>query len=295
MLGNLAKRILSLPVAFVIAFTISCKSHKKEAWEIAPLEDGRLEVVSLEESSGLKVDRIRFRSQELKNEPRFCLVLLPKAEELPDRVLIVNHGWFDRPEYLLQYLHLDQVYAKLLREGSVKPAILVLPDIRFNASYRRNPPPFAQYLSLVAEEVCHNISRQYHVPLAQENWGITGFSFGGYVSLDVGRRYSGRFGSVGVVSSFYDMDWLFWPSQVPAEAKVDLKGRGKQTIIEPGPIPRIFLACGDGDRYFKDMIRLHEKFQKLGISHVWSTGPGGHTWDYWSSVLEELLRFHLGN
>jgi enterochelin esterase-like enzyme len=292
-LKNPMAKFLLLPL--IIAAVVSCDPRKKEAWETAPLKDGPLEVVQLEERSGLKVERIRFRALEL-NEFRFCLVLLPKSGELPQSVLIINHGWADRPEYLLQYLHLDQVYAKLLAEGAVKPAILVLPDVRFDPSDRKNSAAvlFPKYLPLITEEVYRHVSRQYHVPPAKENWGIAGFSFGGYVSLDVGRRYAGRFGSIGTVSSPHETDWLFWPSKAPEETSVDSMGRGRQMIVEPGPIPRIFLACGTEDRYFKDMMQLHNKFQKAGIAHVWSTGPGGHTWKYWSSVLEELLRFHLG-
>jgi len=43
------------------------------------------------------------------------------------------------------------------------------------------------------------------------------------------------------------------------------------------------------------MRGLHEKLMQLGIPHEWSTGPGGHTWKYWSSVLPSMLRFELGN
>jgi enterochelin esterase-like enzyme len=292
---NFVAKLSLLPLVFVVAAAISCDSQMKEAWETAPLKDGPLEVVKLDESSGLKVERIRFRSLEL-NEFRFCLVLLPKTGEVPQRVLIVNHGWADRPEYLLQYLHLDQIYARLLAEGVVKPAILVLPDIRFALSERKNSASvlFPKYLPLIAEEVCFHISQRYHVPVAKENWGITGFSFGGYLSLDIGRRYAGRFGSIGAISSPHETDWLFWSSKVSEETNLDSKGRGRQTIIEPGPIPRIFLACGTSDRYFKDMTQLHNLFQEHGIAHVWSTGPGGHTWKYWDSVLEKLLKFHLG-
>jgi S-formylglutathione hydrolase FrmB len=43
------------------------------------------------------------------------------------------------------------------------------------------------------------------------------------------------------------------------------------------------------------MRGLHEKLTELGIPHEWSTGPGGHTWKYWASVLPRMLRFHLAN
>jgi S-formylglutathione hydrolase FrmB len=43
------------------------------------------------------------------------------------------------------------------------------------------------------------------------------------------------------------------------------------------------------------MRELHEKLTELGIPHEWSTGPGAHTWKYWSSVLPLMFRFHLAN
>jgi putative tributyrin esterase len=67
------------------------------------------------------------------------------------------------------------------------------------------------------------------------------------------------------------------------------------TIVAPGPIPRLFLACGSDDHLFSTMQDLHEKLTQLGIPHVWSTAPGGHTWKYWSSVLPQMLRFTLAS
>jgi S-formylglutathione hydrolase FrmB len=98
---------------------------------------------------------------------------------------------------------------------------------------------------------------------------------------------------VSVVSSFYNKEWLFWPLSNPIESEIDSMGRGKQTIIVPGPIPEIFLACGTKDRFFNTMSGLHKQFLELGIPHVWAASHGGHSWDYWASVLEKLLKFHL--
>jgi S-formylglutathione hydrolase FrmB len=75
---------------------------------------------------------------------------------------------------------------------------------------------------------------------------------------------------------------------------LDAHGRGKYTVVVPGPAPRLFLACGTNDGFFRQMLALHETFNQLGILNQWSTGPGGHTWEYWSSVLPQMLRFHLG-
>jgi enterochelin esterase-like enzyme len=266
----------------------------KEAFEKAPLVAGQIEVVRLSERTNLVVERIRFWSKEM-NEPRFFLALIPKTQAAPTEVFILNHGWWDRPEDLLQYLKVDQVYDEMLGRGEVRPAIMVLPDVRFNNFYHQYSDrfPYPNYLTLVADEVAGTVSRHYAIPFERQHWAIGGFSFGGYLSLDVGRRYAGRFASVSIVSGLVDNQWSFWPSQPPPPGTLDSQGRGKHTIVVPGSVPRLFLACGTDDRLFAGMLSLHEKLSELGIPHVWSTAPGGHTWKYWSSVLPQMLKFHL--
>jgi enterochelin esterase-like enzyme len=272
----------------------SCERFRKETWEKAPLRKDQVEVTRLVEHANLTIERVRFFSEEM-NEPRFFLVLVPRTEGPPDGAFILNHGWFDRPESLLTDLKVDRVYVALLTQRKVRPAVVIMPDVRFADFYRRNAAkfPFPNYLTLVAEEVVRVASQRYSIPISRENWGIGGFSFGGYLSLDVARRYPGRFGSVSVVSASHDDQWSFWPSASPAAGLLDAKGRGKHTIVEAGPVPRIFLACGTHDRRFSRVLALHEEFNRLGISHAWISGPGGHSWDYWSSILPAMLDFHL--
>jgi enterochelin esterase-like enzyme len=274
---------------------LASRPHK-EAFEKAPLAPGQIEVVRLSERAHLSVERIRFWSNEM-NEPRFFLALVPKTQVAPSEVFILNHGWRDRPEDLLKHLKVDQVYDEMLGRGEVRPAIVVLPDVRFDSFYREFSDrfPYPNYLTLVAEEVAGTVSRHYGIPFERPRWAIGGFSFGGYLSLDVGRRYPGRFASVSVISGLVDKEWSFWPAQPPPPGPVDSKGRGKHTIVVPGPVPRLFLACGSDDRLFSMMRDLHEKLTELGIPHEWSTGPGAHTWKYWSSVLPAMFRFHLAS
>jgi enterochelin esterase-like enzyme len=280
--------------AAIVGTLTSCERFKVEPWEKVPLEKNQIEVTRVGEQANLTIERVRFFSEEM-NGPRFFLALVPKTEKPLDRVFILNHGWFDRPESLLTYLKVDQTYAGLLAQGKVRPAVIILPDVRFADYFRRNAEkfPFPNYLTLVVEEITPLVSKKYAIPFSREKWGIGGFSFGGYLSLDAARHYPGRFGSVSVVSAFGGRQWSYWPSVPPAPGPLDSKGRGKQTIVEPGPVPRIFLACGTDDRLFRGTRALHEEFTRLGIAHVWSTAPGGHTWEYWSSVLPQMLEFHL--
>ena len=221
---------------------------------------------------------------------------MPKGTK-PVEVFILNHGWFDRPEFLLSDLKVDQAYSALLSQGKVRPVLLILPDIRFSNFFRESSSrfPYHNYLPLVAQELAGAVSKRYEIPLARDKWRLGGFSFGGYVSLDVARRFPGRFESVSVVSSFYEEDWSFWPAKPPdpGPLRCSRERKADHRRARPGA-PRIFLACGTEDRFYAQMVALREKFTELGIPATWSSGRGGDTWKYWSSVLDQMLLFHLG-
>lgn len=285
----------SFPLTFAFLSLFGCRRLHKEAFEKLPLVRGQVEAVRVSETDGLAIDRVRFWSDEMA-EPRFFLALVPKTSSHIDEAFILNHGWWDRPEDLLKHLKVDEVYSAMLARGEVRPAVIVIPDVRFADFYRENSRrfPFPNYLTLVPVEVAGVVSQHYGIPMKRERWGIGGFSFGGYLSLDVGRHYPGRFASVSVVSGFADSSWSFWSAAVANQGPLDALGRGKYTVVAPGPAPRLFLACGANDRLLGQMTGLHESLERLGIPHDWSTAPGGHTWAYWSSVLRPILRFHLG-
>jgi enterochelin esterase-like enzyme len=280
---------------FLVVLMLACSWPKREPWELAPLPSSGVESTRLVTGPPLHIDRVRFHSTGT-NETRFFLALVPTDADPIRDVFIFNHGWWDRPEDLLRELKIGQVYARMLTARQVRPAIIVLPDIRFSNYFRRNSElfPFNQTLELLATEVADLVSSRYGIPPDRDHWSIGGFSFGGYVALDVARRYSGRFGRVSVWSSFYDRDWTFWPAEPPPPGRLDSRGRGKQTIVAPGPVPKVMLGCGTEDRLFANMVQLHELLAKQGVAHEWLTAPGGHTWAYWSSVLERILLFHLG-
>jgi enterochelin esterase-like enzyme len=277
------------------ASAFGCRSLTREPWETAPLPPAGVEVTRLQSGPVLNIDRVRFWFAEMQ-EPRFFLALVPSGFSTVTRVLVLNHGWADRPEDLLRELRVAEVYTAMLSAGEVEPAIIVLPDIRFPDSYRRDADkyPFGQFLPLVAEDVAGHVAKTYGVPPDSARWGVAGFSFGGLVALDIVRRYSGRFGSASVVSTFFDEDWTFWPAAAPPPGRLDSRGRGKQTVVAPGPVPRLFLACGTEDRMYEAMVNLHERLTVERIAHDWQPAPGGHTWPYWSSVLKPIFAFHLG-
>ncbi len=279
-------------VGFVLYAVDACVGPRVLPWELAPLPPDGVDRSLVADGPIVHVDRVRFHSASL-GDTRYFLALVPNGPEPATRVAIVNHGWLDRPEDLPEHLAIERVYADLLAKTAVERAIIVLPDLRIASRFgpTKPRPPRSAVTTYVAEEVAALAGRLYGVEAGRSRWSVSGFSFGGLVALDVARTSAERFGSVGVVSGFYDHTWAFWNGTVaPAD-----RGADDHATDSIGPPPRVMLACGTSDRFFREMQSLHQLFDASGIRNQWLIAPGGHTWQYWATVVEPLLIFHLGS
>ncbi len=285
------RRLLILPVGLVLLAAEACRGPGLLPWERVPLPPEGIDTARVADGPVVHIDRVRFHSASMGDD-RYFLALVPNGPEPATHIMVLNHGWLDRAEDLLVHLAIDRVYSDLLGKQAVARAIIVLPDLRIASRFGATKPrpsqrAVARYLG---EEVAGFAARLYGIAADRSRWSVSGISFGGYMALDVALNFSQRFGGVGVVSGFYDRAWAFWPA---AGAAIGRDGNA-QTASPGGPPPRVLLACGTGDRFFKEMVSLHERFESSGTRHQWLTAPGGHTWQYWSTVVEPLLKFQLG-
>ena len=279
----------SLGVALLAS--AACRGLDRLPWELVPLPPAGVDQSRTVDGPVIHIDRVRFHSASMGDD-RYFLALVPNGPEPVTRIMIINHGWYDRPEYLVEHLAIDRVYADLLTKNAVERAIIVLPDLRIVSRFggNRPRPPRSAVTTYVADDVAGLAALRYGIPADRSHWSVSGFSFGGFVALDVGRTSGDRFGGVGVVSGFYDPAWAFW--QTP-DRSAGPGGDARSTSLA-GPPPRLLLACGTSDRFFNDMQSLHRRFELSGVRHEWLTAAGGHTWKYWATVVEPLLMFHLG-
>jgi enterochelin esterase-like enzyme len=57
------------------------------------------------------------------------------------------------------------------------------------------------------------------------------------------------------------------------------------------PLPALHLSCGLNDPFLAGNRRLHAELQAAGIVHQHVEHEGGHDWTYWSTHLDDTLRF----
>lgn len=63
------------------------------------------------------------------------------------------------------------------------------------------------------------------------------------------------------------------------------------TRLAEGVYPALYFDCGTDDFLYQDNCDFHEHLQSIGYPHTYQEFSGGHTWDYWTTHLRDVLVF----
>jgi S-formylglutathione hydrolase len=128
--------------------------------------------------------------------------------------------------------------------------------------------------------------------------GIFGVSMGGQGALRIAFNHPALFPVVAAIAPAIDYHQRYGEG-TPLDEMYDSKEQCRQDTalmhIHPSEQPRhIFFCCDpDDEEWHRGNDRLHEKMTALGVAHECdlTTRAGGHTWTYYDSVAERVLRF----
>lgn len=133
---------------------------------------------------------------------------------------------------------------------------------------------------------------------------IGGFSMGGYgafkAAFDYTDMFQGAFSLSGTLDvtepAFRDRHPDLYASgfgspNAPRQSD-DLVARLEQCVTGargglpcPAPDLRLFAACGEGDRLFRQNLRFVEAAKDAGLDITWEAGPGVHNFRFWNEWL----------
>jgi S-formylglutathione hydrolase FrmB len=235
----------------------------------------------------MSLGQIHFYSQTLFRQASFS-VYVPSAEfEPPYPALLQLHGagddhssWFERsmlPEYLERY-----------------PFIVVTPagDLSFwtNFGIKGRGTAYEDYL---IEDLMPEVERLF--PVRPGRWAIGGLSMGGYGAIRLGLLYPDRFASIYAHSSAV---WGAerWKERYPVVSAEDLAladiNPYADGAVDAPDRPALAFDCGLDDELLTDNRAFHQHLQEIGYPHIYREFPGGHTWDYWNTHVQEALQRH---
>lgn len=189
-------------------------------------------------------------------------------------VLYILHGQSFRDDQW-DNLGIDEAADALISSGEVPPFLIVMPfeENTWLDTYG-NP-----YGALVAEELVKWIDTNYPTCAERLCRAVGGLSRGGGWAIHIGFTRWQLFGSIGAHSTpvfVGDPDRLpGWLQDIPREE-----------------IPRVYMDIGNRDQFAAIALEFGSLLAQLRVPHEYYVFQGAHNEEYWSSHVEDYLRWY---
>lgn len=220
-------------------------------------------------------------------EARYARTRFPVVELL--------HGTPGVPEQWVVQLNVVRLMNRLLSQHLVGPMILVMPTMSVGHNYQEcvNSPSTLDD-TYITSDVRTDVLAHYRASSDPAQWGIAGYSSGGYCAANLALRHPAAFGAAGI------MDGYFRPQDGPAARALGGNPAAENAnnplrlagALPAGasPLPAFWISAGTGVAVD---IKGAEEFTKAlhGIEQVplYSEPGAGHNFYAWSASVPHLL------
>ena len=224
-------------------------------------------------------------------------------------VIELLHGSPGDPEAWVAVMGVIPTFLNLLEAHPTDAAVLVMPDTDGGLQYGLqclNNPGGIQDMTFIAKDVPYYIARLVRVQPPGREWGLAGYSEGGYCTANIALQDPNGYGAAGIMSGYFAPI----PSQVPEHNKPGGKPytvnvfaghpgllllNTPQRYIRQLPIadvlPNFWLAAGATDRSdvtaaidFRGLLTTRVPDVPLTI-----IPGGGHQASVWRAALGPML------
>ena len=254
-----------------------------------------------------RVETVNFASKLVGQTLPYHVVLppnyhAPKSRATHYPVLYLLHG--------LGGSHDDWVSkrAHLAQHAAQQRIIIVTPEGK-DGWYTDGAQANEKFESYIVQELLPDVERRYRTIAMREGRAVAGLSMGGYGALKFGVKYPDKFIFAASMSGAHgaprwdvndkEMIDFVRPSIARVYGAMDNPVRAANDLfklIDALPperiaqLPFLYLDCGTEDFLFDSNRALDELLLKRKIPHEFRALPGGHTWPYWDSQVQEILR-----
>lgn len=275
-----------------------------------------LSALSYGQQQGKVLESLTMKSAIMKKDMKFTMYLPPDYDTSKRSYPIVYllHGYSDDDTGWLQFGEVNQAADKGIREGTIPPMIIAMPDGGVTW-YMNDIKGEARWEDMFVKEFIPFIESQYRVKKAREFRGIAGLSMGGNGATVLAMRHTDLFAACGALSSAYftEQEIIDMPDERYDSFFAALFGAGKgeqrlgenwkkysafelaKTKTEEIKKVRWWIDCGDDDFLYKGNDAMHSLLRDLNVPHEYRVRDGAHTWSYWRSGIVLALEFIGGS
>ncbi len=262
----------------------------------------------LNAQQGKVYDNLTVPSKILKMDRKFA-IYLPPDYEISQRsypVLYLLHGAGDDQTGWVQFGEVQWIADKAIREGTVTPMIIVMPDANTGQrGYFNDIKGEWRYEDFFFQELMPYVEKNYRIKGEKRYRAVAGLSMGGGGSFMYALHHPELFSSACPLSAYIgplNLDEAknrlnqMNVKATDEEIETYFKKHNALNLINDMPVDQVksvrwYIDCGDDDFLFEGNSLVHIAMRKKQIPHEFRIRDGAHNWTYWRESLPEVLRF----
>ena len=174
-----------------------------------------------------------------------------------------------------------------------------------NRSYYADMAAGAAYWTFVSEELPALLHTWFPLSTEREDTYAAGLSMGGHGAFKLALNYPDRFaaaaslsGALGIIdkdrslTADPDLANIFGADVSVKGTAADIHHKAEEVAKLPAARqPRLYQWCGTEDFLYADNLAFRDHATTLGLDLLYEEGPGDHTWGYWDTGIERVLRW----
>jgi enterochelin esterase-like enzyme len=205
------------------------------------------------------------------------------------------HGSPGTPNNWLVQIDITAVMNELVAKHLVGPMIVVLPAMNDGTRFEECvDAPGARDDTYVSADVPADVRTRFRAATVPAEWGIAGYSSGGYCAANLALRHRDRYGAAGI------MDGYFRPNDGPAaaalhsdptaEAQNDPLAIAQHLSAGTDPLPSLWLSAGTGNaRDDKGAKAFVAALHGVEAATLVDEPGAGHNYYAWRPVVPRML------
>jgi len=210
----------------------------------------------------------------------------------PPPVLYLLHGLSDDDTIWLRRTSIERYAAPL-------GLAVVMPQV--HRSFYMDEAYGNRYWTFLSEELPALVGRFFRLSSRREDTFVAGLSMGGYGAfkwaLSQPERFAGAAslsGALHLGSRDGDPTWAGLAEATFGRRPIsgtpnDVLWLLDQALASGGPVPALYLACGEDDPLIRDNHAFVAAAEGRVPSLTTDFGPGIHDWAYWDRTIQDVL------
>lgn len=236
-----------------------------------------------------------FHSASLNRDMHY-LVLLPRDYGSGRRfpVLYLLHGLYGDYKNWDTRTHLESAAAGL-------PFLIVTPDADDSWYTNSATKPADRFEDYIVKDLVSEVDGRYRTIREKRARAIAGLSMGGYGSVKMALKHPELFAFAGSLSGAFNATQNLDDLRPEFRSKLmEVFGNSGSATRKENDVllllkssreyPYFYLACGTEDSFLGANRALAAQLSTQKMPYEYHETAGGHTWEYWDSALDPLLR-----